>query len=289
MSRTAALIAISAKMRQEFKRHAPAALARRNDAYLVSVALNVAQWLLIGGLGLTGLHGWGWSPGEMLLVFVAGIVASIAADSVKWIFAHATMRAEYRKMENDRLVWAMLDAYGRQADAIAADRLQPKAPGPALILDLALGALGAWWLSAHLAAFGLDANAWSSLNPGVRLALIVVFAAPLLSMLAATLAHRRAEGGYDDLEFRAGGRGIGLILLAGALAFSGDGEEGARNTMQFIHWATVVAGVMSIAGVAIMVWERSALREWLAADAAASGPASEPSNGRHRRRRRKPR
>ena len=97
----------------------------------------------------------------------------------------------------------------------------------------------------------------------MQLSLLAVLLAPVLSMLAAASAHRRAEGGYDDLEFRAGGRGMGLLLLAAALEFSGQGEEGARGMMLFVNWATVVAGVLSIAGVAIMALERNRLRRRL--------------------------
>lgn len=284
-ARAAPSVTITAQMRQRFKRDAPATLARRNDAYLLSVAVNVAQWLLIGNVGLLGLYHWQWTASEMLLVFVAGVVASVVADSLKWLFARRRMLAEYQKMENDRLVWAMLEADARQAAEIPADRLEPRFPGRALLLDIVIGALGLWLLSVQRPAFGLDAEAWSGVTPGVQLALIAVFSAPVLSMLAATFAHKRAEGGYDDLEFRAGGRGIGLILLAAALAFFGEGEEGARGMMLFVNWATVIAGVMSIAGVAIMVGERNRLRRRLSNDEDATDPSRRARDDQARTRR----
>jgi hypothetical protein len=262
-------VKITAAMRQRFRRHAPAALARRNDAYLLGVAINVAQWLMIGSVGLVGLYHWHWTARDMLLVFVAGIVASIFTDGMKWLFARRAMLDDYQKMENDRLVWAMLEAEGKRAETIPADRLEPKPPGPALAMDIGLGALGVWWLSAQLPAIRSGDGGGIAFDSGVQLALIVVLANPLLSMLSASFAHRRAQGGYDDLEFRAGGRGIGLILLAAALGFFSDGEEGARDVMRFVNWATVVAGVMSIAGVAIMLGERNDLREHVMADAEA--------------------
>jgi len=263
-SKAAPPIRISAQMRQDFKLHAPAALARRNNAYMLGIAVNVGQWLLIGSLGLLGLYCWQWTASEMLLVFVAGIVASIIADSLKYVFARQKMLAEYATMEKDRLVWAMLEAIRRKVDEIAADRLQKTRPGLAVTMDIALGAAGLWILSTQLTAFGLDAETWQGLSRGVRLALVVVCAAPVLAMLSAVLAHRGAQGGYDDLEFRAGGRGIGLILFAIALSMFGEGNDGARGMMLFVNWATVIAGLMSVAGVAIMVNERNQLREHLA-------------------------
>ena len=284
--RAAPPIRITAQMRQGFKRNAPAALARRNNAYLSSVAVNVAQWLLIGGLGLLGLYQWQWTAIEMLLVFVAGIVASIVADGLKWLFARRQMLAEYQKMENDRLVWAMLDADAKQASEIPADRLEPRFPGRALLLDFVLGTLGLWLLSAQLPASGLDAGTWSGLTSEVQLALLVVLSAPVLSMLTAAFAHKRAEGGYDDLEFRAGGRGIGLILLAAALAFFGEGEEAARGVMLFVNWTTVIAGVMSIAGVAIMLGERNRLRRLLSVGVdTTTEPSQRAADGQARKRR----
>jgi hypothetical protein len=262
-TRTPPPIRFSAQMRQRFNRDAPAALARRNNAYLLGVAVNVAQWLLIGGLGLLGLYHWRWTAGDMLLVFVAGVVASILADALKWVFARRRMLAEYQTMENDRLVWAMLDAETQQTTEIPAHRIEPRSPGRALLMDLVSGALGLWALSAQRPAIGLDAEAFAGLASDVQLALLAMLLAPVLSMLAAAFAHRRTEGGYDDLEFRAGGRGIGLLLLAAALAFSSQGEEGARGVMLFIHWTTVVAGVLSVAGVAIMALERNRLRRRL--------------------------
>ncbi len=263
-SRTPPPVKITAQMRQEFQRNAPAALARRNNAYLAGMAVNVAQWLLIGSLGLLGIYHWQWTASEMLLVFVAGIVAAIVADSLKWLFARGTMRAEYQKMQDDRLVWEVLAADAKQANQIPGDRLQSKSPGPLLLMDIVIGAFGIWLLWAQLPAFGLDAESSSDISVGVKLALLVVLLAPVLSMLVATFAHQRAEGGYDELEFRAGGRGIGLVLLAGALAFYGKGEEAARGMMLFVNWATVIVGVMSIAGVAIILQERNALRKHLA-------------------------
>jgi hypothetical protein len=278
----AAPIPITAAMRAAFRRDAPAALARRNDAYLLGIAINVAQWLAIGGIGLFGLHAWGWSAGQMLLVFVAGIVAAILADALKWIFARRTMRAQYATMERDRLVWAMRDAQARGADEIAADRLQPKSPGPLLLIDLLVGSVGTWLLWGQLADLGLDPRRLADWAPSLQLALAIVLLLPLLSMLAAALAHQRSEGGYDDLEFRAGGRGIGLLLLAAALAFFGDGEAAARGMMNFVNWATVVAGLLSIGGVAVMRHERNSLREALAAPDAA--PHASPRGKRRRAR-----
>jgi len=265
-------IKISAQMRQEFKNHAPAALARRNNAYMLGIAVNVGQWLLIGSLGLLGLYHWQWTPSEMLLVFVSGIVASIIADGLKYVFARQKMLAEYATMEKDRLVWAMFEASRREVDEIAAARLQQKRPGTALLMDIALGAVGLWFLSTQLATFGLNAAVWGELSGGVRLALIVVCAAPVLAMLSAAIAHRNNEGGYDDLEFRAGGRGIGLILFAIALAFFGEGDAAARSMMLFVNWATVIAGLLSVAGVAVIVGERNKLREHLAASVSKTRP-----------------
>ena len=233
-----------------------------------------------------GLYFWHWTATDMLLVLVAGIVAPIIADSLKWLFARRRMRTEYGKMEDDRLVWAMLDADARKSDEIPADRLQPTSPGRGLILDLVFGALALCLLASQRAEFVPSREAWSALSPSAQLAVLAVFAAPLLSMLAGAFAHSRDEGGYDELEFRAGGRGIGLLLVAVALTFSAEGELGARGVMVFVNWATVIAGVVSIAGVAIMVHERNRLRARLAeSNADAAGPSGPSTRNRDTKRR----
>lgn len=258
-------IRITPAMRQAFARHAPGTLARRNDAYLLGIAIDVAQWLLVGSLGLLGLYHWGWTAADMLLVFVAGIAAAVAIDAVKWVFARRAMLADHQTMLDDRLVWAMLDAKAAGRDEIPADRLAPRPLGQSLVLDLVLGALALWILAANDAVPALTAEGWAGLATGVRIALLLVLGAPLLALLTTALAHRRAQRGYDDLEFRAGGRGIGLLALAVAIAFFTDAEAGARGVMLFVHWATVVLGVVSILGVWLMLRERNRLRAHLAA------------------------
>lgn len=280
-------IKITAALRQRFRRCAPAALARRNTAYLVSTGVNVGQWLLIGSLGLFGLHHWQWTASHMLLVFVAGIVSSILADSVRWVFAQSQVAAEYRAMEDDRLVWAMLDADNSKAEHISTHRLQARHPAQALLLDIVFGAAALWVLSAQYGVFGLGHEGWSSLGTSVQLTVGIVLGFPVLSMVVSALARRRTQGGYDELEFRAGGRGIGMLMLAAVLALSGDNASAARNVMQFVHWAMLVSGVMALVGVAIMVREREQLRERLTGQAVPTERSTEPPQRVATRRRRR--
>lgn len=277
-------VAITPQLRGRFERAAAAALARRNDAYLAGVAMNVLQWLLVGSLGLLGLRYWQWTATEMLLVFVAGIFASIAIDGLRWLFARGRMLSDYQKMQDDRLVWAVLDADAGGRDSIPTDQLERKSPGGLTASDIVFGALGAWLLWKQRAAFGFDAAGAIAISASARLSLIALFAMPVLSLLVGLLAHRRDDGGHDELEFRAGGRGIGLVLLAGAIAWHGGGSDGARAVMTFVNWATVVAGVLSIGGVAIMVRERNRLRTHLARRRGDGGEAATPKRRKRRSR-----
>jgi hypothetical protein len=258
---------ITPAMRRAFKANAPAALARRSNTYLFGIASNVVQWLVISSVALTGLYHWGWTPAHMLVVFVAGIAAAIVADFLKWLLARRSLLADYQKMRDDRLVWQIVMATRVGIDEIEKD--PATRPGVAIAMDLVLGALGVWLLLAPLGRMGLDPATLLAADGGLRMALLGVCAAPLVSLVASTLAASGEQGGHDELEFRAGGRGIGLLFIAVPVMFGQ--PDTVRSLMLFFNYATLVLGVVSVFGVYLMYSERAWLRAHLGAQAKEAG------------------
>lgn len=256
-------VRIDAKMRQAFKRNAPAALRRRSDRYLWSMAMSMAQYPLIGAAGLLGIHYWGWTPLHLLVLLIAGTALAVIADILRWLLARSSMLAEYQAMQADRLVWLLVSAQRSGQDDVPAEQVQTRSPGIGLAIDLVVGALAIYALELQIRSMGLDVAAAVRAGGSLQLALLVLCAAPLAALLAALGTGRGSdEGGHDELEFRAGGRGLSLLFLAGALWFFGD--DGARGLMLFMYSGTLIVGVMAVLGVWLMYREREWLRAHLA-------------------------
>jgi hypothetical protein len=262
MSRSASAdkrITITGRMRAAFRANAAAALQRRSNGYLLGVAMNVLQWLVIGSVALLGLYHWNWQPVHMLVVFVAGVAMAALADLLKWLLSRRRLLADYQKMLDDRLVWNMVTAMQQGRDDIM-DNALPK-PGAAILMDVVLGGLGIWILLGALRGIGVEPTTLFDATSGLRTALFAVCAAPLISLISSLFAGAREDGGHDDLEFRAGGRGISLLILAGIFSFTSAEADLARQIMVFINGATVFFGVLAVVGVWLMYRER----EWLRA------------------------
>ncbi len=258
-------IPINAAMRAAFKANASAALRRRSNSYLIGMAMNVVQWLVIASVALLGLYRWGWTAAHMLIVFVAGIAVAAIADLLKYLLARRSMLDDFQKMKDDRLVWHMVTALQQGLTDIEAP--PPTRLGAAIAFDLVLGAIGVWLLWSQLQTLGVPPAALLASGPGLRGALIAVCIAPLCSLLSSLVSGQKEESGHDELEFRAGGRGISLIFLAAALWFLGGNPEAAHGVMIFINGATVFFGVLGVFGVWLMYREREWLRAHLQAPA----------------------
>jgi hypothetical protein len=252
---------ITGQMRTAFRKNAAAALKRRSDGYLIGTAMNVLQWLVIGSVALFGLYHWNWQPVHMLVVFVAGVAVAALADLLKWLLTRRRLLADYQKMLDDRLVWNMVTAMQQGRDDIM-DNAMPK-PGVAVLMDVVLGGLGLWILFGALRGMGIEPTTLFESASGLRTALIAVCAAPVISLISSLFAGAREEGGHDDLEFRAGGRGISLLILSGVFSFTDERSDLARQIMVFINGATVFFGVLAVVGVWLMYREREWLRSHL--------------------------
>lgn len=262
-------VPIDASMRQRFAECAPAALARRTRARLLGQAASMLQWLLIGAIGLVGIYVWQWSAMSLLLVWLAGVGVGIVSDAFKWLFMRARLVRQMDRFSDDQFVWAMVMAMQKHAQQIREDALHRHRPGLGVALDLIFGTIAAILFSLWFRHEGIDVVALVRDDVALQRALIAVAATPLVGLASglATLA-RSAEA---EIDYQAGGRGVGLFFVIFAFMFFSDaGGDAVRALVVFINGAAVVVAVLAGLGLWIMARERDWLARHLAGAEAAA-------------------
>ena len=134
-------VPIDAELRRRFDDCAPGALSRRTSAWLRGQGLAMLQWLVIGGIGLLGVHVWRWPALNLLLVWLAGIAVGIVGDAFKWLVARQRLIRQMERFSDDQFVWAMVMALQKSESRIREETLHRHRPGFGLALDLIFGAL----------------------------------------------------------------------------------------------------------------------------------------------------
>lgn len=262
-------VSIDATMRQRFAECAPAALARRTRGRLFAQATSMLQWLLIGAIGLVGIYRWQWSATSLLLVWLAGIGVGIVSDAFKWLFMRARLVRQMDRFSDDQFVWAMVMAMQQNEPRIREDALHRHRPGLGVVLDLIFGTIAAILFALWFRHEGLDVVALVSNDVALQRALIAVAATPLIGLVTglATLA-RSAEA---EIDYQAGGRGVGLFFVIFAFMFFSDaGGDAVRALVVFINGAAVAVAVLAGFGLWVMARER----DWLARHLAGTDAAT---------------
>ena len=262
-------VPIDAAMRQRFAECAPAALARRTRARLFAQAASMLQWLLIGGIGLVGIYVWQWSAMTLLLVWLAGIGVGIVSDACKWLFMRARLIRQMDRFSDDQFVWAMVMAMKKSELRIREDALHRHRPGLGLALDLIFGTIATVLFAAWFRHQGIDVIALVRDDVALQRALIAVAATPLIG-LASGLATL-AQSAEAEIDYQAGGRGVGLFFVIFAFMFFSDaGGDAVRALVVFINAAAVVVAALAGLGLWIMARERDWLARHLAGAEAAA-------------------
>lgn len=262
-------VPIDVAMRQRFAECAPAALARRSRARLFAQAASMLQWLLIGGIGLVGIYVWQWSAMTLLLVWLAGIGVGIVSDACKWLFMRARLVRQMDRFSDDQFVWAMVMAMQKNEPRIREDALHRHRPGLGLALDLIFGTIATVLFAAWFRHQGIDVIALVRDDVALQRALIAVAATPLIG-LASGLANL-AQSAEAEIDYQAGGRGVGLFFVIFAFMFFSDaGGDAVRALVVFINAAAVVVAVLAGLGLWIMARERDWLARHLAGAEAAA-------------------
>lgn len=251
-------IDITADMRARFAACAPGALGRRSNGRLLGQTLSMLQWLLIGGIGLLGVYVWHWAAVKLLLVWLAGIAIGIVADLAKWLFARARLVRQLQTFSDDQFVWHMVAATQHGEQRLREEAVHVHRPGVGIAFDLGFGALATLLFALWFRHQGIDVLATVQGDVALQRTLLAVVAAPLLGLLSA-LATLGAS--HDaEIDYQAGGRGLGLLIVTFALMALGDGQDGVGNLVVFINGATIAVGLLSLFGLWLM-WRE---RDWLA-------------------------
>ena len=258
-------IDINAAMRRRFQECAPGALARRSPARLLAQLLAMLQWLLIGGIGLLGVFVWQWSSVTLLLVWLAGIAVGIVADLAKWLFARRRLIRQLETFSDDQFTWHMVAAMQHDEQRLREEATHVHRPGVGIAFDLGFGALATLLFALWFRHEGIDVLATIRTDVALQRALLAMVAAPLIGLLSTLITLGTSRGG--EIDYQAGGRGLGLLFVIFALMFFGDMKDGVGKLVVFINGATIAVGLLALFGLWLMWRERDWLAKHLAAKA----------------------
>ncbi|MBK8285903.1 MAG: hypothetical protein IPK97_14095 [Ahniella sp.] len=252
---------ITNEMRKQFREDAAGALARRSTAWLHGQFLAMAQWILIGSIGLMGLYVWFWSPIGLLILFLAGLFSGMAADAVKWLLIRKRLQRAYDDLNKDRLVWAIVTAMKAGRTQIPASAMHYVNPGMAIMVDLYAAVFAAGLFYLGLRHLGVDLIESLRTETGIHWALLAVVVLPWASVIESLV---RRSGGQDDAAgFQAGGRGGGLFVVVIAFLFLAERPSAIHSLMVFINAGTVLVALLAAFGLVLMSGERRWLKEHL--------------------------
>jgi hypothetical protein len=260
---------ITEEMRGRFARAAPGALRRRSPEWLRGAILSWAQLPLLGGIGAAGLFAWGWSPLTAYFMLLAGFYASMLACTLRWLLSRSALRAQVDRHNEDRFVWAMVDALRAGREDIETGALSRYRAGTALALDWAFGACALATLTPAFAKSGIGSPEALLANAELRGAMLVAVALPLLQALLALRPQPDPE--RSGLEgFGAGVYGFLSLLFALLFAAGFNTPEGLRKLMIGLDLAVIAVGGIALVGCAEYRAEAAWLRAHLGGRA---GPA----------------
>lgn len=257
-------VEISAELLRRFEQLAPAALARRPPTRHAGLLLESAQLLLLGLLCLCGLYFWGWSPLTLFLMMVAGMYASIAVCTLRWLVARRALRTHVDAHNDDRFVWAMVEALRSRQDHIASGEMVRYRAGAGVIVDWLLG-------TAALALFGFAMARREWLAPAqllasgeLRWALAAAVALPLIQGVLAIGPWLDARRGTLE-NFGAGVHGAMALVFAAVLLLGVDSEAALRKLVIGLNAVIVVLGLLALFGCHVLreqaQWLRAHLQE----------------------------
>lgn len=257
-------VEIDAGVLRRFEQLAPAALARRSPSQHADLLLGSVQLLLIGLLCLCGLYFWGWSPLTLFLVMVAGMYAAIAVCTLRWLVARRALRAHVDAHNDDRFVWAVVEALRSRRDRIPSGEIFRYRAGVGVVVDWLLGALALGMFVLAVARREWLAPAQALAGVELRWALAAAVALPLIQGVLAVGPWRDARRGTLE-NFGAGMHGTLALAFAMALLFGVDTEAGLRKLMIGLNVVIVVFGLFAFFGCYVLRdqarWLRAHLQE----------------------------
>jgi hypothetical protein len=248
----------------DFRRHAPAALARRNSAFMLEAWQHSAEFLLIGAVGLFGLLALGWSAEAALAGLLVGIWVGIIGDALMYVFCRSAIVRDPPEAQHDREVWLVTGALMKGKDHV---KVNPSTmvgydPKMGLIFDLGLGAVMTLFLLHISGMFSLAV--WTGLlaDDEWRWAMLVLAGWQAITVAYTAIHHfvRGAQAG--PVEIHPGTRGLGLFVVVWVIAILGLGDS-PLVIVTVINGALVLLGGGAVLAVWMIQQETRWLRDWL--------------------------
>jgi hypothetical protein len=251
-----------------FRRHAPAALARRGAGFAGEELGRVASLLLTGLIPIIGLLVFDWSASEMLVFLLIGSWLGIGCDLAKVLLLPAEVRRRGELYYNDWQVWVVVHALRRGLDQAAKSHLQAKyEPAKGVLIDLVCGGLGTALICVALVEAGFDfrGELWENRWVLKSAALLAIY--EVAKTVWEIVRHKRGGESAGEVRVAVGLRGLALFLLLPIVVMMIDalGENGAaaRGVMLAVHAAILVFAGFSVAGFFWMQADTNWLRQYL--------------------------
>lgn len=228
-----------------FAGHAGAALERRGRAYFTELSARWRGWMVTGALGLAGLLLLDWSALTALLLLLATFWLGWLADVALLALRARALPAAYACEHADARFWQIV------AILRGTRRTLPDAAGaPSLLLSVLVD-LVAGVVAVALLARGLAGSAAEVVEAAGSASLWLGVAAVLATSIAPALRARLGARAAACLPvFRAGQRGIGLLVLVFGLMAIGGGVLAAHWVMAGVYGFMLLMGVVeSFVGV----------------------------------------
>ena len=253
---------ITDEMRARFERLAPAALKRRSGKQLSVLWLNSFQFVVLGVSSLVGMFFFDWSPLTLFLLLVAGILAGILVDTLRWLVARETLSVQVERFNEDKFVWTLVDAFRAGSSEVEAGNLLRFRAALAVALDWLFGLIALAGLAFLFLRMGIRSPA--ELFPGAeqRIALMIAIAVPLIQGVLAVSSWLDPEASSID-DFGAGARGIVLVVLVVLFAFNMNSPASFRTFMMVINGFTAGLGAVALLGCFILTEDTEWLRRHL--------------------------
>jgi hypothetical protein len=250
---------LSSEDLERFQDHAALAVERRNARFWLDEGGVVIGRLAFGSMSLIGLFVFEWPPSTLVLFLFIGVWTSILFDSLKLRMLRPLIE-QWASDYNDNLhVWRVAEAL-RNGQPIRRDHATGYIPILGMFFDYVFTSIA----SVLLLIASRNDLAWvvdSLLDPTFVTA-VALMAVYELGVTAATIIRKKREkDATTPVEFQAGGRGLGLLLVtavAVAVTHGGVADLG-MSVIILANAGIILLGLLGLVGT----WFVKTDTEWL--------------------------
>jgi len=226
-----------------FVQHTPIALARRDALYLASLRKRWIDWLLTGAIGLFGMLVLNWSALHAVVLLLITHWLGWLIDVVQWRLRANALPLAYRIEHDDTRFWQLV-AILRGKRRAAPDASGAPPLGLSVTVDLVAGGVATVLTLQGLQRGGAELLP-ALISPGVIAAALLILAFGVLPGLRGRLTLK-PDGSVTLPVFRAGQRGIGLLVMVFGLMAAGGGTLAGSWLMGCVYGFFMVMGAIEL-------------------------------------------